>query len=134
MTLDILLAASNRGLFGAVENLQTWLQLIIMVGSVVTMVYSVSKLATKPNQTQNDRLDALERWREDVDRRLERGTDHFRTTDDVTKAMVESQLAIMDALISIDGLPTESKAELLGKRTELYRTITDTKLGIRGQT
>lgn len=42
-----------------VENLMMWLQLIVMVASVITLAITVGRTAAKPNVTQNQRLDAL---------------------------------------------------------------------------
>ena len=46
-----------------VESITSWLQLIILVGTVVTLIYTLAKFAAKPNQTQDDRLDDLESWK-----------------------------------------------------------------------
>lgn len=78
-----------------VENLMTWLQLIITVASVATLVITVGKAANKPNQTQNQRLDALEEWRERVDARLDSGNDHFDQIDKGNRITQEALLALM---------------------------------------
>lgn len=82
------------------ENVMTWLQLIVLVASVVTLVITVGKAAAKPNQTQNQRLDALEEWRERVDARLEQGNDHFESIDKGNRVTQEAILALMSHAIN----------------------------------
>lgn len=82
------------------ESLMTILQLIIMIASVVTLCITVSKTMQKPNQTQNQRLDALEAWKIIVDSRLNDGNDHFDQIDKGTRITQEALLALMQHAIN----------------------------------
>ena len=109
----------NPGLQQAIDNISTWLQLIITVGAVVTLLMTVSRAAQRPNKTQDERLDALEKWKTDVENRLEAGTSHFDSIDEGNTVVQNSLLAIMDALIS-----GNNKAELQKQRNNMYEYLT----------
>ena len=38
-------------------------QLGVSIGTLLTLLYTLIKFATKPNQTQNERIDALYEWK-----------------------------------------------------------------------
>lgn len=71
------------------------------VGSAVEKVSKAIKAAKAPNTEQGERLDALEKWREDVDRRLENGSQHFRSLDEGSRVTQLALLALLDH--GIDG-------------------------------
>ena len=83
-----------------VENIQSWLQLIILVGTVITLIYTLAKFAAKPNQTQNDRLDELEGWKCAAITRLSDGDQHFQKLDEANEAQLEALLAMLSHEIS----------------------------------
>lgn len=85
----------NPQFINFVEQFMTILQLIIMIGSVVALCITVSKTMQKPNQTQNQRLDALEAWKVAVDTRLEAGNIHFDGIDKGNRITQEALLALM---------------------------------------
>lgn len=88
-----------------IERVMTILQAIVLIASVVTLAITASKAASKPNQTQNARLDALEKWKESVDTRLQKGDDHFSAIDHGNRITQESILALMSH--AINGNDTE---------------------------
>lgn len=104
------------------SNIIIILQCITLLASVGALVISLGKLVGKPNKTQNERLDALEKWKEEVDDRLERGNHHFASIDEGSTVMQNSMLAIMDALISGD-----NKEELQRRRNDMYDYLTRKK-------
>ena len=83
-----------------VESIQSWLQLIILVGTVITLIYTLAKFASKPNQTQNDRLDELEDWKCAAITRLSDGDQHFQKLDEANEAQLEALLAMLSHEIS----------------------------------
>ena len=83
-----------------VESIQSWLQLIILVGTVITLIYTLAKFAAKPNQTQNDRLDELESWKTTTITRLDTGDKHFDKLDEANEAQLEAMLAMLSHEIS----------------------------------
>lgn len=71
------------------------------IGTAVEKVAKAVSVAKAPNVAQNDRLDALEKWREEVDRRLDKGSQHFSTLDDGSRVTQLALLALLDH--GIDG-------------------------------
>ena len=71
------------------------------VGAAVERIAKAVNAAKAPQATQDDRLDALEKWREDVDRRLDKGHQHFATLDDGSRVTQLALLALLDH--GIDG-------------------------------
>lgn len=102
----------------AIETITTWLQLIVTIGAVASLFYALSKFAGKPNRTQDERLDALEKWKEKVDERLIVGNTHFDSIDKGNEVTQSALLAIMDALISGD-----NKDELTQARKDLNKYL-----------
>ena len=83
-----------------VQNIILLLQLVICVGSVVTLFVTIQKAVARPNQTQNDRLSALEEWKKTVDTRLKSGEEHFSSIDDGNRITQASLLALMSHAIN----------------------------------
>lgn len=88
------------GLNTFIESLMTWLQLIVLVASVITLLVTIGKTANKPNITQNQRLDELEEWRKTVDKRLIDGNTHFDQIDKGNRITQEALLALMQYTIN----------------------------------
>ncbi len=88
-------------IIGAVSD---WLGIIIQVGAVVALLKAVGASATAPNRTQDERLDALERWKDNVDRRLSSGSHHFDSIDEGNEYVLSALIALMDAQISGDNI------------------------------
>jgi hypothetical protein len=98
----------------AIDSLTTWLQLIVLVASVVTLAVTVAKTAQKPNKTQDERLDALEAWKVEVENRLETGSRHFESIDQGNRVTQEALLALMSHAINGNDVEKlkEAKAKL----------------------
>ena len=94
-----------------VSQVITALQLIISSATVITLIYGLMKFAGSPNRTQNQRLDALEAWKEQVDGRLKTGDDHFRAIDDGNKVTQRAILALMKHAINGNDIDELKKAE-----------------------
>lgn len=71
------------------------------VGAAFEKVAKGVKAAKAPNTEQNERITSLEEWRKDVDRRLDKGSDHFDTLDDGSRVTQLALLALLDH--GIDG-------------------------------
>lgn len=71
------------------------------VGAAVERIAKAVNAAKAPQATQDDRLDALEKWREEVDRRLDKGSQHFSTLDEGSRVTQLALLALLDH--GIDG-------------------------------
>ena len=101
----------NPGIQQALDNISTWLQLIITVGAVVTLFSTVSKAAQRPNQTQDERLDALEKWQSEVETRLETGSSHFERIDSGNRVTQRALLALMSHAINGNDVDKLRKAK-----------------------
>lgn len=94
-----------------ISQIMTALQLIISLATVITLVYAFIKFTGTPNKTQNERLDELERWRKEVDKRLQTGDDHFKRVDDGNKVTQRALLALMKHAINGNDVNDLKKAE-----------------------
>lgn len=94
-----------------VSAVATILQLIISGGTVVTLIYALFKFAGTPNKSQNKRLDDLETWKKEVDRRLSTGDDHFREIDNGNRVTQKAILALMKHAINGNDVNELRKAE-----------------------
>lgn len=96
---------------GQISQVITALQLIISSATVITLIYGLIKFAGTPNRSQNQRLDALEKWREQVDDRLTMGDNHFRAIDDGNRITQKAILALMKHAINGNDIDDLKKAE-----------------------
>ena len=101
----------NPAISQAIDSISTWLQLIITVGAVVTLFITVSKAAQRPNQTQDERLDALEKWQSEVEKRLETGSSHFERIDSGNRVTQRALLALMSHAINGNDIDKLRKAK-----------------------
>jgi hypothetical protein len=101
----------NPSISQAIDSISTWLQLIITVGAVVTLFLTVGKAAQKPNQTQDERLDALEKWQSEVETRLETGSSHFERIDSGNRVTQRALLALMSHAINGNDIDKLKKAK-----------------------
>lgn len=90
----------NPEAFAVIENIVVILQCVVLAGSVVAIISSLGKMAAKPNQTQDERLDALELWRAKVEHHLENGNAHFEEIDSGNRITQRSLLALMSHAIN----------------------------------
>lgn len=93
----------------------TILQLIISGATVITLVYTLTRFLKAPEQTQNDRLNSLEKRVDKISERLEDGDKHFQYLDEGSTITQQCILAMMDAQISGDNID-----ELKKQRENLY--------------
>lgn len=93
----------------------TILQLIISGATVITLVYTLTRFLKAPEQTQNDRLNSLEKRIDKISERLEDGDKHFQYLDEGSTITQQCILAMMDAQISGDNID-----ELKKQRENLY--------------
>ena len=74
---------------------------IVLISNAAEKVVNAWKAARAPNDQQNNRLDALEEWRKDVDRKLDRDNDRLRDIDSGNRVTQRALLALLDH--GIDG-------------------------------
>lgn len=74
---------------------------IVLIANAAEKLLSAWKAAKAPNDAQNKRLDALEIWRKDVDRKLLNDHDRLQNVDEGTRVTQRALLALLDH--GIDG-------------------------------
>ena len=74
---------------------------IATIGNAVEKTIKVWKAAKAPNVEQNDRLNALEKWKEEVDEILTRDLKRFESLDIGNRVTQRALLALLDH--GIDG-------------------------------
>lgn len=86
---------------------EIWTAVLAIASAVVLLSNAAEKIAKAirtakaPDQIQNDRLDALETWKEGVDRKLEANKKHLDTIDTGNRVTQVALLALLDH--GIDG-------------------------------
>lgn len=83
--------------------------LITSIGIVSGAIIWCWNRFKKPNQTQNERLDALEKWQNEVNARLDQGEDHFGSIDKSNKVTQRALLALLSH--GLDGNSVEPMRE-----------------------
>lgn len=74
---------------------------IVLLSNAVEKIVKAWKAAKAPNDQQNERLDALEEWKKEVDRKLIRDNDRLQDIDDGNRVTQRALLALLDH--GIDG-------------------------------
>lgn len=78
---------------------------IVLLANAAEKIVATAKAAKAPNEKQNERIDALEKWRGEVDERLLRGNVHFEAIDEGNRVTQRALLALLEH--GIDGNNTE---------------------------
>ncbi len=92
---------------GNFTSAEVWTAILAVASAIVLLSNAAEKIAKAvqtakaPNQTQNDRLDALEEWRKSVDRTLAADKQHFESVDAGNRVTQLALLALLDH--GIDG-------------------------------
>lgn len=82
---------------------------VVLIANAAEKVIAAVKLGRAPNVKQDERLDALEKWRGEVDERLIRGNTHFDTIDEGNRVTQRALLALLEH--GIDGNNTEKMVQ-----------------------
>lgn len=75
------------------------------IGSAAEKIAKAVKAAKSPNEVQDTRLDELEKWRLEVDKRLVSGNAHFDAIDEGNRVTQRALLALLAH--GIDGNNTQ---------------------------
>lgn len=111
------------------ENLtpaEIWTAVLAFASAVVLLSNAAEKIAKAvrtakaPNQAQNDRLDALESWRQSVDRKLEADMKHLDNLDTGNRATQRALLALLD-----HGIDGNNIAQMQHAKEELQQYLID---------
>lgn len=74
---------------------------VVLLSNAAEKIVKAIKTAKAPNVHQDERLDALEEWRAEVDRKLTATNKHQRDIDDGNRVTQRALLALLDH--GIDG-------------------------------
>lgn len=74
---------------------------LVLIANAVEKIVKAVKAAKAPNLKQDERLNELEAWRKEVDRKLCRDNDHLGSLDEGNRVTQRALLALLDH--GIDG-------------------------------
>ena len=74
---------------------------IVLLSNAAEKIIKAIKAAKSPISERDDRLSALEEWKEDVDRKLNRDNDRLMSIDESNRVTQRAILALLDH--GIDG-------------------------------
>lgn len=74
---------------------------IVLLSNAVEKIAKAAKAAKAPNARQDERIEALEKWQQEVDKRLDKGGHHFDAIDASNRVTQLALLALLDH--GIDG-------------------------------
>lgn len=74
---------------------------VVLISNAIEKLVRAWKAAKAPNDAQNARLDVLEKWRKDVDAKLNRDNDRLQAIDAGNRVTQRALLALLDH--GIDG-------------------------------
>ena len=110
------------------DHLMSTVQLIISCGTLITLIATLSKFLNKPNVTQNERLSDHDKRFSEIDhrlgiveRRLDKGSEHFDGLDKSTSMIQSSLVTIMDSLLIL--IPKGNSDRLKEKRDVLLESL-----------
>lgn len=83
----------------------------MLIANAAEKVIAAVKLTKAPNEKQDKRLDALEKWRGEVDERLIRGNTHFDTIDESTRVTQRALIALLEHGIDGNNIEQMQKAK-----------------------
>ena len=106
----------------------TWAAVLAVASAIVLLANAAEKIvkavkaAKAPNEEQNTRLDALEKWREEVDRKLGNDNRALANIQEGNHAMYKALLALLD-----HGIDGNNIKQMQDAKSELYNHLTNNK-------
>jgi hypothetical protein len=98
---------------------------IVLIANALEKLLALARGVRSPIEGTNARLDSLERWREEVERKLERDHDRLREIDESISVTQRAILALLDHGIdgnNVEGM-RDAKEELNTHLTSRRRNI-----------
>lgn len=84
---------------------------IVLIANAVEKIVAAVKCAKAPAEKQDERLAALENWRAEVDRKLDRDLERFETADADNRITQMSLLALLDHCIDGNNIEQLQRAK-----------------------
>ena len=104
----------------------SFVQLFVTCGTGIGLIYAFIRFTKRPTvdikdrlSEIEDRLDDMDDWRTNVERRLHEGVEHFQSLDESNRVTQHALLAIMDNALDNEG----GKEELKKARTMLFEHL-----------
>ena len=87
---------------------------IVLISQAVEKIIKSVKAARAPNEQQNKRLDDLEEWKRDVDRKLLNDNNHLNAIDEGARVTQRALIALLEHGIDGNNIKQmqDAKAEL----------------------
>ena len=97
---------------------------IVLISNAIEKIINVVKAARSPISQQNNRLDALEKWKEEVDRKLDRDHGRIAKFDDSLAVIQRGMIALLD-----HGINGNNVDQMREASDELYNDLTHKRKG-----
>lgn len=106
------------------ENVWAWVlaaaSALVLLSNAAEKIAAAVKTAKAPNEAQNKRLDDLEAWREEVDRKLGNDKETLASIQEGNHAMYKALLALLD-----HGIDGNNIKQMQDAKSELYNHLTN---------
>lgn len=91
---------------------------IVLIANAVEKIVKAWQAAKAPNNQQNQRLDALEEWQREVDRKLLNDNKHLSTIDEGERVTQRALIALLD-----HGIDGNNIKQMQDAKTELQNHL-----------
>lgn len=90
----------------------------VLLSTAAEKIVKAYKTARAPSQEQNSRLDALEEWKRDVDRKLLNDKDHLNAIDEGARVTQRALIALLE-----HGIDGNNIKQMQDAKTELQNHL-----------
>ena len=91
---------------------------VVLLSNAVEKIVKAVKAAKAPNVQQNERLDALEDWRREVDRKLLNDNNHLNAIDEGARVTQRALIALLE-----HGIDGNNIKQMQDAKTELQNHL-----------
>ena len=95
---------------------------IVLIANAAEKITKAKKAAKEPNDEQNARLEALEKWKEEVDRKLSCDNDRLDAILSSDRVMLRALQALLD-----HGIDGNNIKQMQDAKTELQNHLIDNR-------
>lgn len=95
---------------------------IVLIANACEKIAKAKKAAKEPNDEQNARLDALEKWKDEVDRKLSSDNDRLGAILNIDRVMLRALQALLD-----HGIDGNNIKQMQDAKTELQNHLIDNR-------
>lgn len=113
-----------------IKDILTALQLVLTGGNIIILIYALIKFLSKPHNTLESRIVALEVKQTEIISQLQSGNDRFKKQDDTNEVFINCMLAFIDFELSYCSHTDYKYTEDLDKAKDTLRKHLARKGGI----